>query len=189
MEYQEVLFQLVDLFEKKKIVYFVTGSLAISYYGRPRASHDFDFMLAVKSYEQDDLISALTELGPDFSFDKDSVKEAVAKKTQADILYLPEALRINLWINKETPFDISRFKRRKKEKVFGKKIYFSSPEDIILIKLLWFKMSKSDRHLEDAASVYQIQQNLDHRYLSIWTNKLKISKDLKKLKTFPVQEW
>ncbi len=41
-----------------------------------------------------------------------------------------------------------------------------SSEDLILIKLEWYKDSNSSRHLEDAEGIYEIQEDtLDMDYL------------------------
>lgn len=50
-------------------------------------------------------------------------------------------------------------------------------EDTILIKLLWYQESKIEKHLIDAAFVYQIQEkNLDIAYLNKWSKKTKNNK-------------
>lgn len=189
MIYQEVLLLLSDIFNKHCIDYFVTGSLAVAFYGRERSSHDFDFKLSVSPQKTASLVSALKELPTDFSYDEESVLNAVKTRSQNNIIFLPENLKIDLWFNDRTAFDKERFKRKKAQVISGQKIYFASPEDMILIKLSWYKQSGSDRHLEDAASVLQIQKNLDIDYLNFWAKKLKVTKYLKQLEKIPVQEW
>ncbi len=44
----------------------------------------------------------------------------------------------------------------------------------ILKKILWFKESEVQKHLEDALWILEIQQNLDLDYLKIWADKLGI---------------
>lgn len=189
MEYQEILVTLSKSFNKYKLNYFVSGSLAVSFYGRQRASHDFDFLFEVSKKDQENFLSSLKELPADFSYDTESVVSSLSSGVQTNILYIPEGLKIDFWFTSKTPFDRSRFKNKKKVEIFNQIIYFSSPEDTILIKLDWYKKSQSDRHLEDAASVFQIQKNLDHKYLSLWAKKLNVENYLKQLKSFPVQEW
>ncbi|MBI3384738.1 hypothetical protein HY030_00925 [Candidatus Gottesmanbacteria bacterium] len=189
MEYQDVLLTIGRLLEKQGIDYFVTGSLAISVYGRPRSSHDFDFKVVVIPQKKDNFSSFLNDLPNDFSFDKESLLQAAAENYQHNIFYLPENLKIDLWFGINRPLDKICFQRKIKQTIAGKKIYFISPEDLILIKLDWYKKSHSDRHLEDAASVFQIQKNLDQKYLFLWAKKLKLTRFLKTLKSFPLQQW
>ena len=42
---------------------------------------------------------------------------------------------------------------KKTKMVLGEKIYFTSPEDLVLIKLKWYKESHSDRQFEDVQSI------------------------------------
>ena len=54
--------------------------------------------------------------------------------------------------------------RRIVKKIDKQKVYFISPEDLILSKLRWFKESQSDRHLEDVESVLKLSK-VDLKYL------------------------
>jgi hypothetical protein len=49
--------------------------------------------------------------------------------------------KADFWLLTETPFDYSRFTRRYHEELMGMRIAVSSPEDTILMKLRWSKMS------------------------------------------------
>lgn len=61
---------------------------------------------------------------------------------------------------------MSELKRKIKKNIDGQKIYFISPEDLILSKLRWFKETESTRHLEDAKSIIKISKNkIDINYL------------------------
>ena len=189
MIYQDILLFLSNIFNKHHLNYFATGSLAVAFYGRERTSHDFDFKISFSHKESKSLILALSDLSPDYIYDKEGIISAIETKSMANILYLPLGFKIDLWFNKETVFDQERFKRKINQTIEGQKINFISPEDLILIKLDWYRNSHSDRHFEDAASVLQIQKNLDQKYLNLWAKKLKVENYLKQLKTFPVQEW
>jgi len=51
------------------------------------------------------------------------------------------------------------------------------------MKLLWHKETKIEKHLIDAAFVYQIQEkNLDKQYLKVWTKKQKTQEFLEELR-------
>lgn len=58
--------------------------------------------------------------------------------------------------------------------------YLVSPEDIILNKLMWFRLGGgvSDRQWKDVLGVLKVQKNLlDKEYLQHWASELKV-KDL-----------
>ena len=60
----------------------------------------------------------------------------------------------------------------------------SSPEDTILMKLRWAKMSGgSEKQFIDAVRVYEVQYaNLDHEYLREWTLKLGVDNEMERLR-------
>ena len=51
-----------------------------------------------------------------------------------------------------------------------------TPEDVILSKLLWYKMSESDLQMRDIMSVWKVQQEtLDLDYLRSWAARLSVA--------------
>jgi hypothetical protein len=62
----------------------------------------------------------------------------------------------------------------------------SSPEDTILMKLLWAKMSGgSDKQLFDAARVYELQSGiLDLGYIDTWAERLGLKDQLANMTRF-----
>jgi hypothetical protein len=55
--------------------------------------------------------------------------------------------------------------------------YFTTAEDIILAKLVWFRLGgeKSDHQWKDVLGVLQIQKDqLDAKYIHYWANQLNL---------------
>ncbi len=169
----------------------LTGAWSVIYYGRPRASHDIDFVVELEKSDVPRVFQALQSLSPDFSYDKDTVQEAIEKKHMFQILHLPTLLKFDIWLLRENdPFDISRFDRRRVMKLLGRNLALASAEDTILQKLRWFNESRIEKHLVDAAFVYQIQKrNLDKKYLQQWAEKLSVLKFLKELKDIDLEKY
>ena len=88
-----------------------------------------------------------------------------------------EGDKIDFWILTEDPFDKSRFERKYNENVYGFDMKVSSPEDTILAKLRWSKLSGgSEKQFTDALRVYEVQYGiLDINYINEWTKKLQIT--------------
>jgi hypothetical protein len=63
------------------------------------------------------------------------------------------------------------------------RIPVSSPEDTILMKLPWAKLSGgSEKQFIDAVRVYEVQyEKLDREYLREWTLKLGLESEMKRL--------
>ncbi len=178
----ELLKAVTSLLEKNQISYMITGAWSVIYYGRPRASHDIDFVVELNKNEIQKILKAAKDLGSEFVIQPEEIKEALIKKSHFNFLHLPTMLKLDFWLLTKEPFDQSRFSRRRKTKILGQQMTIASPEDTILQKLKWYHLGKIEKHLIDAAFVYQIQKkNLDPEYLSNWADKLKLGKYIKQI--------
>ena len=98
-------------------------------------------------------------------------------------------LKLDFWLLTSKEFDKLRFKRKKKVKILGQVMVMATAEDTIIQKLIWFSMGKIEKHLIDAAFVYQIQkENLDKKYLEQWVKKLDLEKHYQKLEKIDLEE-
>ena len=109
--------------------------------------------------------------------------EAVSTRGMANLIDTVSGDKVDFWLLTETPFDLSRFARRYYEDLPGMQMAVSSPEDTILMKLRWSKMSGgSEKQFTDAVRVYEVQyEKLDHKYLREWTLKLGVENEMDKL--------
>jgi hypothetical protein len=91
--------------------------------------------------------------------------------------------KVDFWILTEELFDQSRFARKYSEEILGTRMYVSSPEDTILAKLRWAKLSGgSEKQFTDALRVYEVQHGkLDIAYLNDWVKKLNLESLWKRL--------
>ena len=178
----ELLKRVTSLLEQSTIPYMVTGALSVILYGRPRASHDIDFVIEAKEKDVKKIIRIFKTLpSSEFLVQSEQIKAAITGKTMFNILHLPTMLKLDFFLLQDEPFDKSRFMRRRTIRLFGENMSFASPEDTILIKLLWYKQAKIEKHLIDAAFVYQVQDSLDKTYLKSWAEKHKTATLLRKL--------
>ena len=182
---EQLLKRITSLLQKAHISYMITGAISVIFYGRPRASHDIDFVVEAHTEDVDKILQAFNSLPQnEFLVDSPAIKDAIMQKFIFQILHLPTMLKFDFWLLKDEPFDQERFQRKQKINIFGQPMFFSSAEDTILIKLLWYKNSKIEKHLIDAAFVYQIQKkNLDKKYLALWSKKHNTTKLLKEIAT------
>lgn len=170
MELEITLKKVVKILQKLKIPYLVTGGVAVVVWGRPRYTADIDILIELKKREVKKFIAVLIKEG---YVDEDVVKESLKHKGEFNFIDSETSMKVDFWILQDSDFDRSRLKRVVIRKIFGQKVHFSSPEDLILKKLLWFKESKSTRQLEDIYSVMVIiKDQLDFDYLRKWAKKL-----------------
>lgn len=176
--------------EKNKIPYMITGAWSAIFYGRPRASHDIDFVVELNPGDVEKVLSALNDLSDDFLVQPESIKEAIDTKGLFQIVHLPTMLKLDFWLLTDEEFDKARFKRRKKVEILDQEMEMASPEDTIIQKLRWYSQGEIEKHLIDAAFVYQIQKkSLDEKYLELWIGKLGLKKYYQKLETINLDQY
>ena len=175
MEQHELLLFLVDRFEKLKIPYLVTGAIASIAYGEPRLTNDIDIVVDMSLTHIDAFKSYFPE--NEFYLDVDSMREAINRRSQFNIIHPESGLKVDVIITKKDDFDQSRFARIKKLNVSEtKSADFASPEDVIIKKLEYFKQGHSEKHLRDIASMLKISSELiDRAYISNWAKKLTVN--------------
>ena len=179
---RELLKNIARIFEKLKLPYSVTGGMAVLIWGRPRFTADIDIVIEIKPSDVKGLVKALKDLNESGYIDEDTANEIVRRGGEFNFIDGPTGVKVDFWVSDNGEFDLSRLKRRVAKEILGQKIYFVSPEDLILSKLKWYKKSGSSRHLEDAESVLKISEAvLDKNYLTEWAEKLGIKDELGKL--------
>lgn len=173
---RDIIALLAGLFKKHKISYLLTGSFAGSFWGRPRATHDIDFVLEVGTAEKRKIFALLKELGKGFEVDLSQAERAIEQHGQFNIFYPENLLKIDFWVVKDNEFERNKFRRKVEVKLFGEIIAVVSAEDLILTKLSWIKKVYSDRHFRDCIGILEAQKGkLDEAYLSQNAEKLGVS--------------
>lgn len=182
MSQQKLLIAVLAVLERNKIDYMITGSVVSSLQGEPRATHDIDIVVQIRTDSIQPLLNAFQP--PRFYLSENSIKEAIQHQSMFNLLDTTEGDKIDFWILTGDPFDLSRFDRKHSEEVFGTKMNVSSPEDTILAKLKWAKLSGgSEKQFIDALRVFEIQYGmLDFDYLDTWTKKLDVTNEWEQLK-------
>jgi uncharacterized protein (DUF1330 family) len=181
MSQQELLKKVTQVLNQAGIRYMITGSVVSSLQGEPRSTHDIDMVIAIKMPAAKRLAEAFTS--PDFYLDEDNILDAIKRQSMFNLIDLNTGDKVDFWILTDEPFDQSRFLRKISEKFMGLKILISSPEDTILAKLRWAKLSGgSEKQFTDALRVYEVQYGkLDINYLEQWVKKLNLESLWKRL--------
>jgi hypothetical protein len=184
----ETLRYVVGVLDSHQIEYMITGSVASSLQGEPRATHDLDVVVSVQTQDAPPLLEAFSR--PQFYLDEEAILEAVRTGGMFNAISLEDGDKIDFWMLTDEPFDESRFKRRLSVDVFGLVLKVSSPEDTILAKLRWSKMSGgSEKSYVDALRVYEVQApGLDHAYLEDWVARLELAELWSRLQSDAVLE-
>jgi hypothetical protein len=169
---QEALFGLVRLLERLGIRYMVAGSVASSYHGRPRSTHDADVVVDPTAEQLETLLESLLAAG-DY-VDAARARDALRRRSQFNLVDTRSALKIDLIVRKDRPFSREELGRsRTVELAPGVRVALASPEDTILSKLEWAKKAGgSEKQLDDAAGVLAVNPGIDRAYVERWAAEL-----------------
>jgi hypothetical protein len=174
MSQQELLKKTIQVLNQAGIQYMITGSVVSSLQGEPRSTHDIDMVIAIQRPVAKKLLEAFPP--PDFYLDEGSILEAINRQSMFNLINVNTGDKVDFWILTDEAFDQVRFSRKISEKFMGIEMQVSTPEDTILAKLRWAKLSGgSEKQFTDALRVYEVQYGkLDMDYLEYWAKKLDI---------------
>lgn len=179
---RHLLVSVVKILEDINIPYIVSGGMAVFVWGRPRFTADVDIVVELKKTQIDKLNLALRKLGENVYIDKEMMEDALLRQGEFNFIDNNTGTKVDFWILKNTKFDQARLKRKIKKIILGRSVYFTSPEDLILMKLIWHKDSGSFLQLDDIKSIFKASgKKLDMQYLKKWAVQLDVSDILENL--------
>jgi hypothetical protein len=161
---------LIHFFEQNNISYMLSGSVAMSTYTVPRFTWDFDFIVHLKP---EDALILSTYFKDGYYCDEDSIREAIKNKSLFNIIDYKSNYKADFVILKDEPYWQEEFGRRRQIEFMGMKIYFVSPEDLLLSKLIWIQELQSSLQAEDIKLLSEIN-GLDRTYIHHRIRRLKL---------------
>jgi hypothetical protein len=148
--------------------------VASSVAGVVRATLDVDLVADVRLEHAELLARALSQ---DYYVDVDMITDAIRRRGSFNVIHLATMFKIAVFVIEDTAFARQNMARRIALELpdVGRSLYFTSPEDIVLHKLLWYAMGGgvSDRQLYDLQGVLRLQaERLDLAYMRRWAEQL-----------------
>jgi len=176
---QELIVDAICRLNRSGIAYLLTGAMASNYWGIPRTTHDLDFVVQLPV---ESIPKLLDQFRDDFYLDEQAVRAALTPPYQFNAIDKRSAFKIDFWVLRSDPFEMSMFQRRLNVNLLGEQTWIATAEDAILHKLYWDSLTPSERQIGDAAGIVAVQSDsLDRAYLQEWAGKLGISEELDKL--------
>jgi len=174
------LLRLLEVLDRLEIPYMIGGSGASSVHGVPRTTADVDLVVKIGAHDVPPLV---TELRSDFYIDEDQVREAIEHTRSFNVIHYRSSYKFDIFPLTDDRYQQKQFGRRRFEtsSIFtGEPVELavSSPEDVILSKLRWFKKGGevSEQQWNDVLGVIAVQgEKLDLNYLGEWAEKLGIA--------------
>ncbi len=172
MELYDLLKYLIHAFEKLGIQYFITGSMGSIFYGEPRFTNDIDVVVDIDERDVPRLVCSFPE--GEFYINEDAIHDAIKHKRQFNIIHPSSGLKIDVIVSKKDDFDNSRFARKHRiSPIENTEANLSSPEDVIIMKMKFYKEGESEKHIRDITGMLKVSGDIiDRKYIEDWANKL-----------------
>lgn len=171
MSLPRLLGLVVGALDATGVPYMITGSIASSVHGAPRATRDLDIVIDPDAGSLEALVRGLQSAG--LYVDIEAATAALRDRAQFNAIDGTSGWKIDLVVRKDRPFSKVEFERRRRIDLHGTVAWVASPEDMILVKLEWAAATDSDRQLGDVAAMVDVGRgSLDVEYLERWVAEL-----------------
>ena len=172
MNPDELLTTISEILQDLKIPYAVTGGFAVTIWGKPRYTADIDVIIDMADKNIKPLAKKLLAIDKDVYVSEDMMREALLYHGEFNFIHSDTGLKVDFFVQDDNPYNKVKMKRAVVRDIFGHKIPFVSPEDLVLSKLIWSKDSESQKQAEDIKSVLRNPKiKVDVAYLKDWAQK------------------
>jgi hypothetical protein len=162
----ELVADAVRRLDQARVPYMVTGSVASSYYGEPRATLDLDIVIDPAPDALELLVSGY--LADRWYVDRMTAFDALRDRTQFNVVG-PGAAKVDFILRRDRPFSHEEFDRRREADLLGTPAWIATVEDMIVSKLEWSIPIRSERQVRDVAAMLEIAgEAIDRAYIERW---------------------
>ncbi len=166
MTFAELFAMTVAALDEADVPFMVTGSLASSYHGEPRATRDIDVVIDPDRAGLDRLVGALQHAG--LYVDGGAAISAFEGRSQFNAI-ADGAAKVDFIVRRERPFSVQEFVRRQPADLLGTPGFIVSVEDLVIAKLEWASETESELQLRDVAAMLEIGgAMIDRVYIEGW---------------------
>ena len=163
----QLALRVIRILEDLGATAWLGGSLASSIYGIPRATQDADIVANLRVEMARPLVE---RLGEEFYADVEHIASGIERRASFNVIHLATMFKVDVFLVGQDPWSVREIERLRTVEIDadGTQIRVTSPEDIILHKLTWYRAGGhiSDRQWRDALGVFQVQgDRIDRVYL------------------------
>ena len=173
---------LIDLFivplEKTGIQYMVSGSVAATIYGEPRATLDVDIAIMLNSTDKVKFADAYPSV--DYYVPPVEILEIEINRTNRghfNVIHNQTGSKADFYPSRSHPFFDWAFENSREVKFEDRSLMLCPPEYVILWKLEFFREGGAEKHVQDIVGVLRVTgEELDTSMLTGAINKLNLDK-------------
>lgn len=152
----DILERIIEILDELGIPYALGGSFAASFFGEPRATAGIDVAIVADVVSGDAL---LERVGAQFYVPEESARASLRSHQSFNLLPRDSAMKVDLFPLGDGLLDRRQISRRVALALpSGRRLWVTSPEDIVLRKLDWFRLGggRSDRQWTDIVGILRI---------------------------------
>jgi len=162
VEELRILADVVTRLEAEGIRYAITGSVAMSCYVVHRTTVDTDIVVQLVRGDAQRVVSLFED---DYYVDQGAVDEAIRLSRSFNVIHFERLLKVDLIVAEPTALMRQRFERRRRLVVEDTEAWVLAPEDLILAKLEWARISHSERQISDVRTLLDGDVDIEIEYL------------------------
>lgn len=171
--------KVVDALNSEGLPHAVVGSMGAGPWGLRRMTQDTDLITIAVQERVDELIELLS--GNDSYVPVDEARRVLTAGGSFNVLNLETLHKVDVFVaHRDDPFTASRLSRRVRATVQGVETWVATAEDIILAKLRWRLISRSELQWRDCLTIAPMN-DLDVAYLRKWADVIGVRDDLEEL--------
>ncbi|MBN1361655.1 MAG: nucleotidyltransferase [Sedimentisphaerales bacterium] len=171
----EVVHKLIDVLDTLGIPYAIGGSLASSAYGPMRFTQDADITVQPFPSLAEEFYHRVKD---EFYVSEQAMRQALSTRGSFNVIHFETSFKIDLFVQGSSEFDqqlLARSRMVRLAEAGPRECRVVSPEDIILLKLRWFRETEgtSEHQWGDVLEVLAVQKHaLDYGYLTRWAERI-----------------
>jgi len=169
----DLLALFVARLEDAGVRHLVTGSVAATLYGEPRATHDIDLVVALSAAGRDALATAFPE--EEFYVPPPEVVEAESERASRghfNIIHHASGLKADIYLVGDDELHAWAFSRAHEYRIGDLAVHVAPPEYVIVRKLEFYSEGGSPKHLRDIRAMLDVSADLiDVATIADWVRK------------------
>jgi hypothetical protein len=166
----ELFLRFVRPLNRAAIRYVVSGSVAATFYGEPRLTHDVDLIVFLNSMDARKLVAAFPST--DFYVPPMEVilsEAARDRQGHFNLIHQATGFKADFYPAGRDELNAWAFRGKRALELDGEPIVLASPEYVIVRKLEYYREGRSEKHLRDIRAILAVSSDqLNRAELSEW---------------------